>query len=76
MSALRIERGAAHWTLVLDRPDKVNALSEDLVEALHAALLDAEAARVDLVVLRGAGRNFSAGFDFGGFEMAPEGWEP
>ena len=51
-------------TLTLDRPDKRNALSGALVEALHAGLeradLDAE---VRVVVLRGAGRDFCAGAD-------------
>ena len=51
-------------TLTLDRPEKRNALSLDLVEALHAALeradLDAEAR---VVVLRGAGKDFCAGAD-------------
>lgn len=51
-------------TLTLDRPDKRNALSAALVDALHAALdgadLDAE---VRVIVLRGAGRDFCAGAD-------------
>jgi methylglutaconyl-CoA hydratase len=51
-------------TLTHDRPEKRNALSSGLVEALHAALkradLDAEAR---VVVLRGAGKDFCAGAD-------------
>jgi methylglutaconyl-CoA hydratase len=51
-------------TLTLDRPDKRNALSAALVEAMHAALeradLDAE---VRVVMLRGAGKDFCAGAD-------------
>ena len=51
-------------TLTLNRPDKRNALSAALIEALHAALeradLDAE---VRVVVLRGAGKDFCAGAD-------------
>jgi methylglutaconyl-CoA hydratase len=51
-------------TLTLDRPDKRNALSAAMVDALHAALeradLDAE---VRVVVLRGAGKDFCAGAD-------------
>jgi len=51
-------------TLTLDRPEKRNALSSGLVEALHAALeradLDAE---VRVLVLRGAGKDFCAGAD-------------
>ncbi len=51
-------------TLTLDRPEKRNALSSGLIEALHAALdradLDAEAR---VIVLTGAGRDFCAGAD-------------
>lgn len=51
-------------TLTLDRPDKRNALSVAMVEALHAALdradLDAD---VRVVMLRGAGKDFCAGAD-------------
>jgi len=51
--------------LTLNRPAKRNALSESLVEELLAAFADVPAG-TDLVVLRGAGRSFSAGFDFTG----------
>jgi methylglutaconyl-CoA hydratase len=51
-------------TLTLSRPDKRNALSATLVEALHQALdradLDPE---VRVVALRGAGKDFCAGAD-------------
>jgi methylglutaconyl-CoA hydratase len=51
-------------TLTLDRPDKRNALSSALIEALHQALgtadLDAE---VRVVVITGAGKDFCAGAD-------------
>lgn len=51
-------------TLTLDRPDKRNALSAELVEALHAALERADLdADVRVVALRGAGRDFCAGAD-------------
>ena len=54
-------------TLTLDRPEKRNALSLGLVEALHTALeradLDADAR---VIVLRGAGRDFCAGADLDG----------
>ena len=50
--------------LTLNRPDKLNALSYELVEALHAAL-DAVAAdnTCRVVVLTGAGRGFCSGLD-------------
>lgn len=61
----------AHITL--NRPEKMNALSADMVDALSAAVDDAHRAGCGLIVFRGEGRNFSAGFDFGGFEEQSEG---
>ncbi len=61
---LQTARSGPVLTLTLDRPDKRNALSADLVAALSTAL--GEAARdesVRVVVLTGAGRAFSAGAD-------------
>ena len=50
--------------VVLNRPDKLNALSGELVEALRASFRRAAADdEVKVVVLTGAGRAFSAGFD-------------
>lgn len=72
-AALRIEtRGAVH-ALTLARPEKMNALSADLVEALIAAMDDAATQGAQVIVLRGDGRNFSAGFDFGDWESQSEG---
>jgi len=55
--------GAA--TLVLNRPDKLNALNVELFAALEAevARLEQQTDTVGLVILRGAGRCFSAGHD-------------
>lgn len=51
-------------TLVLDRPDALNAFNEELYDATAQALLDAAAdPGVAVVVLTGAGRAFSAGTD-------------
>ena len=70
---LIIEKTAAVATLTLNRPDKANALSAALVEALAAAVAAAHHDGTRLLVLKGNGRNFCAGFDFGGFETATEG---
>lgn len=63
-SPLLIERrGAVDW-VTLNRPDRLNALDESLIEALRAyfeALYQDRECRV--VVLRGAGRGFCAGAD-------------
>jgi enoyl-CoA hydratase len=52
-------------TLILNRPDKLNALSKHMFEALeeHVDDLVREAKTIGLVVLRGAQANFSAGYD-------------
>ncbi len=57
--------GAA--TLTLNRPDKLNALNGDLFRALDAQVgrLERETDAVGLVIVRGAGRCFSAGHDLG-----------
>jgi len=60
-----IDRGPV-WTVTLDRPQQANALSAELVEALHGVLDEAELARPLALVLRGNARHFAAGFDLSG----------
>jgi len=57
------EQGVA--TLTLNRPEKCNALSKEVFEALdeHVEAIARETRTIGLVVLRGAGDNFSAGYD-------------
>jgi enoyl-CoA hydratase len=52
-------------TLTLNRPEKLNALSKNMFEALeeHIDTLARETKTVGVVVLRGAAGNFSAGYD-------------
>ena len=73
MTELLIERSGAVLSLTLNRPDKMNALSRSLVEALLEQVELAARSDVRLLVLQGAGRNFSAGFDFTGYEEQSEG---
>jgi enoyl-CoA hydratase len=51
--------------LTLNRPEKLNALSKDLIEQLdgHVEAIAREAKTIGLVILRGAGGNFSSGHD-------------
>lgn len=72
-AALRVERRGPAQVLTLARPEKMNALSAELVEALIAAVDAAPAQGAEVIVLRGEGRNFSAGFDFGDWEAQSEG---
>lgn len=64
---MREDRGAVSL-LTLNRPEKLNALSNDLIAALMAALDNIELDRaIRAVVITGAGRAFSAGADIAGF---------
>lgn len=61
---LRADLQSGVLTLTLDRPDKRNALSAELIEALHAGLERADLdADVRVVAIRGAGPDFCAGAD-------------
>jgi len=58
--------------LTMNRADALNALDHELVEGLSAAVLEANAdPGVNVVILRGAGRAFCAGYDLN--EDAAEG---
>jgi enoyl-CoA hydratase len=72
-SQLLVEKSGGVATLVLNRPHKANALDAGLVEALAAAVEAAYHDGTRLLVLKGMGRNFCAGFDFSGYENASEG---
>jgi enoyl-CoA hydratase len=61
---LRHDQGGI-TTLTLNRPDKLNALTKEMFEALeeHVDVLARQQRKVGLVILRGAGGHFSAGYD-------------
>ncbi len=73
MPGLLIHRSEGCWIFELNRPNKMNALSAELVESLIEGLSQARQQHVDLLVFHGKGRNFSAGFDFTDFEDQSEG---
>jgi 2-(1,2-epoxy-1,2-dihydrophenyl)acetyl-CoA isomerase len=65
-SVLLETRHGSITTLVMNRPDRLNALNNELSTALNEALLRiASDASVHVVVLTGAGRAFCAGGDLG-----------
>lgn len=70
---LIIDRQRGRWTFTLDRPEKRNALSQEIVEALIEGVEAAHREEVPLLVFCGAGKNLSAGFDFTGYEEQSEG---
>jgi len=61
---LREDRGGVA-ILTLNRPDKINALSGPMFEALeqHLKMIARQSAKIGLVILRGAAGNFSSGYD-------------
>jgi enoyl-CoA hydratase/carnithine racemase len=70
LRTLRIdhEAGAATAELVLDRPDRLNALSRVMLAEIAAACRWIDDQReLKAVVVRGEGRSFSAGFDLDDF---------
>ena len=70
---LIIRRAGPLTELTLARPAKANALSAELVEALLDAVAAAGSDGTRLLVLRGEGKNFCAGFDFSDLETSTDG---
>ncbi len=56
----------------LNRAEKRNALSAELVEALHEAIDSAPGSDTRVLVFEGNGKNFSAGFDFTNIDTASQ----
>ena len=51
-------------TITLNRPDRLNAISQPMLESFSRALRDADADRdVRVIIITGAGRGFCAGLD-------------
>jgi enoyl-CoA hydratase len=68
---LLVDRADDYATLTLNRPDKRNALSVELRDAISDALGElAEDGSVKAVVITGRGPAFSAGFDLSEFQRA------
>ena len=71
------DRGGAR-VLVLDRVEKANALTQEMLAALDSAVAQAAAEGVAVLIITGKGRVFSAGADLDGMAQglgqAPE-WE-
>jgi enoyl-CoA hydratase/carnithine racemase len=70
---IAISRSGDTTTLTLSRPAKLNALNAATVEELLAAIDSCRHDGTRLLVLRGAGKGFSGGFDFTGLEDQTDG---
>ncbi len=60
---IRLDRNGPVWTLTLDRQDKANALTRDMLAQVRDAAAAAEQADLAALILTGAGKVFSAGAD-------------
>src|SRR5687767_954076 len=64
MTELLVETIGSVRTLTLNRPEKRNALNDELIEALKASLSEADANDdIRSIVIRGAGKDFCSGAD-------------
>ena len=71
-------------TITLNRPERLNTIVPPMPDEIEAAVVRANREpEVRVIVLRGAGRSFCAGFDFGddfasyGKEFSSDGhWDP
>src|SRR5215510_3285817 len=62
--AILYEKRGPVVTITLNRPETINAINPQMTAELHGALDEADAdAQVRAIILTGAGRGFSAGFD-------------
>src|SRR5438046_4710711 len=74
MPTVAVEKVRPQVSLItLDRPERLNAMSHELVADLHSALDEvAEDRDSRVVILTGAGRGFCAGLDLKGAGAPPE----
>ena len=72
MAEVELTREGAVLTIVLNRPDKLNAINRAVHAGLRDALKEARDADVRAVVITGAGRGFCAGQDLAEFEELPD----
>jgi len=71
---LKARRLGAVLSIELDRPDRGNALSAELVERLIAGVEQASSdASLHTLVLAGSGRHFCTGFDLADLEQSSDG---
>ncbi|MBI1962539.1 MAG: crotonase/enoyl-CoA hydratase family protein, partial [Candidatus Rokubacteria bacterium] len=72
MTVVRYERDGRLGRVTLNRPEKLNAIDEEMPRALAAAVADANRdPAVHVIVLAGAGRAFCAGYDLERYAEAP-----
>ena len=58
---IQLHKDGAIWRLTLDRPDKANSLTQDMLEEILQIVQMAQTAQA--LILTGTGKTFSAGAD-------------
>lgn len=69
---IRVAREGGMVEIVLNRPDKLNAINRQMIRELHEVLSAAAESEARAVLLRGEGRAFSAGRDLSEADPANE----
>jgi len=73
MTELLRETKGSIATLILNRPDKRNALNESLIESLKESLREADAdENLRAIIIRGAGKDFCSGADLSALKKISE----
>ncbi|HVZ01339.1 MAG TPA: enoyl-CoA hydratase-related protein [Dongiaceae bacterium] len=73
-TSIILERSGAIWRLTLNRPDKLNSFTRDMLTEIGDALTEIEAdAEARALVITGAGRAFCAGQDLREAEAVEDG---
>ena len=73
MNTIRVEHSGHIKRVTLNRPEKRNAISYELASELLAVTKEAESDGTRLLIIRGEGQGFCAGFDFSNFDDASSG---
>ncbi len=71
LNTLKLDFEGELATLTLNRPEKRNAISREMIEELGVALHEAESSRARVVILTGAGTAFCAGMDLNYLKELP-----
>lgn len=60
---IKLKESASHYTIILNRPEKLNALSNQMIEELHATLSNLKQQTPKVLLIKGEGTSFCTGHD-------------
>lgn len=71
-----LHTGGTVWTIELNRPDKLNAMTPAMAEQLNEHITTINrSSEARVIVLRGSGKAFCAGSDIRALDQYPEPWD-